>query len=185
MMPTPETGSAADQRTDLRTAALGVVLAPVLFAAACFAFPYSFALRWYREHREHTFRLLMKSRGRLVSWQEFMLSMQASGGTCIEERFSPKGPVRYWWTAESVSLESPYRIVDWFTMRKGREAEPFIRWCRERYTGADGGRAVLVDAPLVPRSQIYRVWAECRSEASKAQWVEVAPPEIVPPGPGQ
>jgi hypothetical protein len=184
-MTTQDTESTPGQRTDIFTAALGIVLVPVLCGAACFAFPYSIALRWYREHREHSFRLLMKSQGRLVSWQEFLRTMQTAGGTCIEERFSPKGPVRYWWTPESVSLESPHRIVDWFTMRKGRESEPFIYWCRRRYTGADEGSAILVDTTLVPRNQIYIVWAECRSEASKARWVEVAPPEIVPHGPWQ
>jgi hypothetical protein len=184
-MPIPDTECTPGQRTDLVTAALGIALIPVLCVAACFAFPYGIALRWFREHREHTFRLLMKSQGRLVSWQEFQRAMQTSGGTCIEERFSPRGPVRYWWTPESVSLESPFRIVDWFTMRKGRDSEPFIHWCRGRYTGADAGSAILVDTTLVPRSQIYIVWAECRSEASKARWVEVAPPEIVPRRPGQ
>ena len=43
-----------------------------------------------------------------------------NGGTCIEEKFSPKGPVRFWWTPENVHRESPHEIIDWFTMRKGR-----------------------------------------------------------------
>jgi len=184
-MPMPEAENVPDHRTDPLTALLGIAMVPVLAAAACFAYPYSIALRWYRQHREHSFRLLMKSRGRLVTWQEFLRAMETAGGTCIEERFSPKGPIRYWWTPESLRLESPYHIVDWFTMRKGRDAEPFIHWCRRRYTGAEEGSAILVDTTLVPRSQIYTVWAECRSDASKARWVEVAPPEIVPRKAGQ
>ena len=106
--------------------------------------------------------------------------MHEKGGTCIEEWFSPKGPVRFWWTPENVYRESPFEIIDWFTMRKGRRAEPFIRWCRDRYTNADGGSAVLVDAPFVPKREIYTLWAECRSDAAAARWVEVAPPEIAP-----
>jgi len=65
-------------------------------------------------------------------------------------------------------------------MRKGRQYEPFVRWCRARYTSADGGSAVLVDTPLVPRREIYALWSQCRSDAMKAQWIEVAPPEILP-----
>ena len=70
-------------------------------------------------------------------------------------------------------------------MRKGRRGEQFVYWCRQRYTSADQGSAVLVDTALVPRREIYALWSECRSESSKARWVEVAPPEILPHRPGQ
>ncbi len=164
---------------------LEVVMIPVLAAGACLAIPFGFLTRWTRQHREHQLRMLMKSRGRLITWQELLRAMRDEGGTCIEERFSPKGPVRFWWTPEDVHRESPYAIIDWFTMRKGRGAEPFIRWCRERYTSADGGSAVLVDTPFVPKKDIYALWADCRSDATPGRWVEVAPPEIVPHKPGQ
>jgi hypothetical protein len=157
-----------------------VLLVPVFAGLALLAVPYIFILGWARQHREHCFRMRMKSRGRLMPWAEFLRAMRDSGGTCIEERFSPKGPVRFWWTPENVHRESPYPIIDWFTMRKGRQAEPFIHWCRERYTGANDGKAVLVDTGLVARRDIYALWSECRSNAATAQWVEVAPPEIVP-----
>jgi hypothetical protein len=162
------------------TTALGVLLVPVFALLALVAVPYIVLLRWARQHREHRFRMRMKSRGRLMPWAEFLRAMRGEGGTCIEERFSPKGPVRFWWTSENVCGESPYPIIDWFTMRKGRHAEPFIRWCRERYTGADYGRAKLVDTGLVAHRDIYALWSECRSDASASRWVEVAPPEIVP-----
>jgi hypothetical protein len=164
---------------------LEVLMIPVLAVGACLAIPFGFLTRWMRQHREHKLRLLMKSRGRLIPWADLLRAMHEQGGTCIEERFSPKGPVRFWWTPENVYCESPYEIIDWFTMRKGRGAEPFIRWCRERYTNPNGGSAVLVDAPFVPKREIYALWAECRSEATPARWVEVAPPEIVPHKPGQ
>jgi hypothetical protein len=127
----------------------------------------------------------MKSRGRLIAWPEFVRAMHERGGTCLEEKFSPKGPVRFWWTPEDVQRESPHEIIDWFTMRKGRQYVPFVHWCRARYTSADGGSAVLVDAPLAPRREIYALWSECRSDAAKAKWIEVAPPEILPHKPGE
>jgi hypothetical protein len=182
--PEPASREERKQSSTLAAAVLGVLMVPVAVVGAALVIPIHFATRWTRQHGEHKLRLLMKSRGRLINWQEFLRRMREEGGTCIEERFSPRGPVRFWWTPENVGHESPYAIIDWFTMRKGRGAEPFIRWCRERYTSADSGSAVLVDAPLVPRREIYTVWTECRSETSKARWVEIAPPEIVPHRPG-
>jgi hypothetical protein len=185
-MRTPGTASQPEQKhsSTLTGAILGVLMIPVAVVGAAVVIPIHFVTRWARQHGEHKLRMLMKSRGRLITWQEFLRAMREQGGTCIEERFSPKGPVRFWWTPENVYRESPYEIIDWFTMRKGRRAEPFIRWCRERYTSAEGGSAVLVDTPLVPKREIYTVWTECRSETAKARWVEVAPPEIVPQRPG-
>jgi len=190
-MQTPETQSMREMRPS--TAFLGVVtgvlLAPLLAAAACVGVPYIFGLGWMRQHGEHRFRMRMKARGKLMPWAEFVRTMRgkggsggtgSAGGTCIEERFSPRGPVRFWWTPEDVHGQSPYPIIDWFTMRKGRGAEPFIRWCRERYTRADGTGAVLVDTGLVSHRDIYALWSECRSHGEESRWVEVAPPEIVP-----
>ena len=139
---------------------------------ACFAIPYTFILRWLRLHGEHKFRMLMRSRGRLITWPDLLRAMHETGGTCIEERFSPKGPVRFWWTREDVHRESPHEIIDWFTMRKGRRCEQFVHWCRERYTSAEAGSAVLVDTPLVPKREIYALWSECRSDAMTAELIE-------------
>ena len=120
-----------------------------------------------------------------MPWPELVRAMRETGGTCIEEKFSTKGPVRFWWTQEDVYRESPYEIIDWFTMRKGFKGLEFAHWCRARYTHADKGSAVLVDTGLVSKRVIYAMWSECRSDANKARWVEVAPPEILPPVPDQ
>lgn len=186
-MQTPVTERTQEQKrfAGYLGAILGLLLIPVLLLGACFAIPYTFVLRWMRQHREHKFKLLMKSQGRLKPWPDLLRELREAGGTCIEERFSPKGPIRLWWTQEDVYRESPYEIIDWFTMRKGRGAEPFIHWCRARYTSADTGNAVLVDTALVAKREIYTLWSECRSEAKTARWVEVAPPEILPRRPGQ
>ena len=181
-MQEPETERALDEKAPghYLGAIFAVLLIPVLLIGACLAIPFKFVWRWMREHREHRFRMLMKSRGRLITWQDLLREVHDAGGTCIEERFSPKGPVRFWWTQEDVYRESPHEIIDWFTMRKGFRGEQFVQWCRGRYTSADGGSAVLVDTPLVPKREIYALWSECRSEAMTARWVEVAPPEILP-----
>jgi len=187
-MQTRGTGSAQKQPSSppaLTGALMGVAILPVLFVGACLAVPYTWGTRWLRLHSEHKLRLLMKSQGRLMTWPEFVRAMHEQGGTCIEEKFTAKGPVRFWWTPEDVHAQSPHEIIDWFTMRKGRKFEPFVHWCRARYTSVDAGSAMLVDTPLVPSREIYTLWSECRSDAMKAQWIEVAPPEILPHKSGQ
>jgi hypothetical protein len=179
-MQTQGTERAQKQPSTLVDAAMGVAMIPVLFVGACLAIPFTVGARWLRLHGEHKFRVLIKSRGRMITWPEFVRDLHERGGTCIEEKFTAKGPVRFWWTPDDVRRESPHEIGDWFTMRKGRQHEPFVHWCRARYTSADAGSAVLVDTPLVPRREIYALWSECRSDAMKAQWIEVAPPEILP-----
>ncbi len=181
-MQMPESRNVPDSKPGTRAFAwvLGLFLVPFLFLGACFAAPYLLVLRWRQQRREDALKSLMKSRGRFISWQEFVRAMRESGGTCIEERFSAKGPVRFWWTPENVYDKSPHASIDWFTMRKGGRYVPFIHWCRDRYTRAEGGAAVLVETWGVPKKEIYALWAECRPEANKARWIEVAPPEIVP-----
>ena len=158
----------------------GILLLPIVAVGACFVVPYILVHRWLRGRREAAFKRRMRAQGRLMAWTEFRRAMRNGGGTCIEEKFSAKGPVRLWWTPEVVEKESPHAIIDWFTMRKGRQHEPFVHWCRARYTSADGGSAVLVDASLAPKREIYTLWSECRSDAARARWIEVAPPEILP-----
>jgi hypothetical protein len=185
-MQMPEFANLRDrkQRAGALAWILGLVLVPFLFLGACFAAPYVLFMRWRQQHREDRLKSQMKSQGRFMAWAEFQRTMRESGGTCIEERFSAKGPVRFWWTPENVYSESPQEIIDWFTMRKGGRYVPFVLWCRERYTRADGGSAIMVETWGVPKKEIYALWAECRPESGKelnrARWIEVAPPEIVP-----
>lgn len=185
-MQMPETENLRQQKrgTGVFAWIFGLLLVPFLFIGACFAAPYVFAMRWRQQHREDALKKLMKSRGRFMAWADFQRTMRESGGTCIEERFSAKGPVRFWWTPENVYGESPHAIIDWFTMRKGGRFVPFVLWCRERYTGADGGSAIMVETWGVPKKEIYALWAKCRPESGKdsnrARWIEVAPPEILP-----
>jgi hypothetical protein len=116
----------------------------------------------------------------MMAWTDFRRAMRAGGGTCIEEKFSAKGPVRLWWTPEDVERESPHEIKDWFTMRKGGRFVPFVDWCRRRYTDGETGSAALVDTGWISKEEIFAAWSECKSKENAAGWIEVAPPEIVP-----
>ena len=90
---------------------LGLLMVPFLFIGACFAAPYVLVMRWRQQRREDKLKSLMKSQGRFMGWAEFQRTMRESGGTCIEERFSAKGPVRFWWTQENVYSESPHESL--------------------------------------------------------------------------
>lgn len=180
-MRTPELERVPGQKqpSTASSVVLGVAIMPVLLAGAGLAVSSATVLRWVRRREEHSLRAAMKRQGRVLSWAGFLDKMRSAGGTCIEERFSPKGPVRFWWTQQDLFAESPYRIIDWFTMQKGGAATPFVHWCRGRYTSA-GGSALLVDTRGVGKKEIYALWSECRSESCAAHWVEIAPPEILP-----
>jgi len=164
---------------------VAILLVPIAAIGACFGIPYTVGNRWLRGHREAAFRRQMRSQGRMIAWAEFRRAMRAGGGTCIEEKFSPHGPVRLWWTPEEVEKESPYEIIDWFTMRKGGRFVPFVDWCRRRYTDGETGSAVLVDTAWIAKEEIFAAWSECKSKENAARWIEVAPPEIVPRRAGQ
>jgi hypothetical protein len=181
MMQAPETGREVAQRqpSTASSVVLGVAMMPVLLVGAGLAVSSATVLRWKRKYEENSLRSMMKEQGRILTWAEFVERMHSSGGTCIEERYSPKGPVRFWWTGENVYSESPHRIIDWFTMQKGGPAAPFVNWCRQRYTGSEG-MAALVDTRGIGKKEIYALWSECRSLSGVARWVEVAPPEILP-----
>jgi len=180
-MRTPEFRRAPEQNQPSTTSSvlMGVAMMPVLLVGAGIALSSANVLRWMRGYQENNLRSASKAQGRLIAWSEFLERMRALGGTCIEEKFSPKGPVRFWWTPDDLYAESPHRIIDWFTMQKGGEGAPFVHWCREQYTG-ERGSAFLVDTRGVGRKEIYALWSECRSQSCKAQWVEVAPSEILP-----
>ena len=94
MMQMPETENLRQQKQGAGVLAwiLGLLMVPFLFLGACFAAPYLLVLRWRQQHREDALKKLMKSRERFMGWAEFAQAMRESGGTCIEERFSAKGP---------------------------------------------------------------------------------------------
>jgi hypothetical protein len=51
-----------------------------------------------------------------MTWSGFRCALEQNRGTFIEERYSFKGPVRWWWTSENFYTECCYPSVDWLTM---------------------------------------------------------------------
>lgn len=79
-----------------------------------------------------------------MEWARFIGEMKDGHGTLIVERFSFKGPIRMWWTADNIYDLCPYPLADWATMVYDTDYDAVRDWCHERYTSATAS-ALLVD----------------------------------------
>ena len=152
-------------------------LIPVLFIVAGASIPYALVAMHVQRRRERAFRTQMEALGRLMNWSDFLSALRESRGTFIKERYSFKGPVRWWWTSEDFYDVCPYPTVDWLTMHRDESFRPLAEWCRQRYTSPHGGRAFLVAADGVPKEEIRALRSELESDSATARWIEVPPPE--------
>jgi hypothetical protein len=112
-----------------------------------------------------------------MEWSDFVHALDETRGTAILERYSFKGPVRWWWTSENIYDACPYPTVDWVTMLD-ESFLPFAEWCRQRYTSPERGQAFLVG--LGPKEESHSLWSRLQStETGPERWIEVVPPEGV------
>jgi hypothetical protein len=124
--------------------AAGVLLLPLLFAGAALSIPYTAVSRRLRARRERQFTRSMRTSGRTMEWAHFIREMRDGNGTLIVERFSFKGPIRMWWTADNVYELCQYPLVDWLTMANDTDFDLLKDWGHERYTGTTAS-ALLVE----------------------------------------
>ena len=118
-------------------------LVPLMFVAAAVSIPYTKIRRVTMARREDRFMESTKLSGRVMSWSDFVRELDQGNGTLIVERFSFKGPIRLWWTADNVYERCPYPLVDWLTMAKDATFDPVRDWCRANYTGVTGEGRLL------------------------------------------
>jgi hypothetical protein len=156
---------------------LSLLLVPLLFIGAGISIPFSLVYRRIQRQREHRFRLELAALGRIIGWKDLMQAVDEARGTVIEERYSLKGPVRWWWTPEIVRDLSPYETADWFTMLKGNSFRPFAVWCRQRYTSLDQGHALLVATDGAPINEVRALWSRLTAESGHRNFILVVPPE--------
>jgi hypothetical protein len=154
-----------------------LLLLPVLFLAGAISVPISLACGRIQRRRELAFRKLMQTRGRAIEWEIFRQAIAENRGTLVEERYSFKGPVRWWWVTENVYDICPQPLVDWMTMANGPGFRPTAVWFRERYTNPNDGRAFLVVTQGVDREEIRSLRSQLESESGTIRWIEVVPPE--------
>jgi hypothetical protein len=112
-----------------------------------------------------------------MTWPDFVHAMNEGRGTLIREKYSLKGPDRWWWSSEDVYAESPYPAVDWLTMLMDNPFPEFSEWCRHRYSGAEAGKALLVDPESVSESALKSFKSRLQFESGVVRWIEVAPPK--------
>jgi hypothetical protein len=149
---------------------------PILFVLAGLSLPYALVARRIQRRRERAFCGQMKARGRLVEWPECQRAMDEGRGTLIIERYSSKGPVRWWWTWENFYDVCPYAPLESLTWIPQEESyRPFAEWCRQRYTSPDGGCALLVSTSEITAKKSDVL------ESGTARWINVIPPESLRP----
>lgn len=129
-----------------REVLLGVIALPLFLViaplAAAISIPYTRISRRRQNEREDKFREDMKAVNRTMEWPDFKSKLSHGKGTLIVERFSFKGPVRYWWIDEDVYEKCPFPLVDWLTLCRS-EYDHVREWFGTQYLN-DEGQALLV-----------------------------------------
>jgi len=154
-----------------------LLLVPVLLLAGAASVPVSFVAVRIQRRRELAFRKQMLERGRIMEWAAFRQAIAEDKGTLIEERYSFKGPVRWWWTSENVYEICPHPIVDWMTMLNSSSFRATTEWFRLRYTDPSAGRAFLVATDSAPREEKLTLHSQLESESGTVRWIEVPTPK--------
>jgi hypothetical protein len=171
------TGREAGKRPPEIGLPLSLLMIPVLFIAAGLSIPVTLVVARVRRRRERAFRRRMQASSRITEWSDFVRALDENRGTLIEERYSLKGPVRWWWTSEDVYQVCPHTMVDWMTMLDDPSFRPVAEWFRQRYTSPEIGQAVLVSTEGVPREEVHVLRSRLKSELGTVRWIEVVPPE--------
>jgi hypothetical protein len=111
-----------------------------------------------------------------MAWPDFVEAADKNRGTFIVERYSLKGPVRWWWTSEDLYSLSPYPTVDWLTLVRDKNFNPFLEWCRREYTSPDEGHGLLVDVGHLSKDEHDSFMSRLNADSGDLRWIEVAPP---------
>ena len=154
-----------------------LLLIPVLLLAGAVSVPISSVAARIRRRRERAFRERMLQCGRIMGWAEFQAAIAKNDGTLIEERYSFKGPVRWWWNADNVYEICPHPMVDWMAMLNNPTFRATTEWFHHQYTDPEKGRAFLVVTDRAVRDEIRAIRSELKSESGRVRWIEVAPPK--------
>jgi hypothetical protein len=116
---------------------------PLLLIAGLVSIPVIPVLWAYYTVRETHFARRMKLAGRGVSEPEWAAALENRRGTLIEEWFSEKGPVRYWWTEDDIPSVAPFAwTASGFEASIDREYDEFALWCHTNYFANNKARFV-------------------------------------------
>jgi hypothetical protein len=138
--------------------AWSVVLVPLLFIVGGLSIPYSFCNRYLSARRERDFSKAMLGCNRTIPWPAFVTEMNSGVGTLILESASSKGPVRWWWTSQTLSTTLSGLVCGGDSRVGWKELEE--RWhaadkaAEEEFTGSTG-TALLVLGTLQQRQELF------------------------------
>jgi hypothetical protein len=153
---------------------LSLLLIPILIIAGGLSVPHVIVARSIRRRRERVFQGRIRAAGRVMEWSDLIRAVDETRGTIIEERYSLKGPVRWWWTAEDPHELCPHVASNW----RDESFRSFSEWCQERYTSIHAGRALLIATVGVPEEEIRSLQSRLRSQLGTNRLVEVVVPEF-------
>jgi hypothetical protein len=152
---------------------------PALAIAAVLSIPISMVAMALQKKREQSFKDQMRAARRVIAQRDFEQVLQEGRGTVIVERYSLKGPIRWWWTSENLYDICPYPLVTWFEKMPDDECyRPLAEWCQREYTSSEQGRALLVDLASRRGEGKTDRNALC---SGRLKWFEVAPTEKLRP----
>jgi hypothetical protein len=154
-----------------------LLMIPVLLFAGAVSVPVSLVSVRIQRRRDLAFRKQMLERGRIIEWARFLQAIAEDKGTLLEERYSLKGPVRWWWTSENVYEICPHPMVDWMTTLNDPSFRPTIEWFRQWYTDPSEGRAFLVVTDSAAQEELRAFRSQLECESGSVRWIEVVPPE--------
>jgi hypothetical protein len=121
-----------------------ILFLPMLFFAAAVSVPVGAVAQWRSARSERRFRSEMEVVGRTLDWQQFIQQLYSVNGTLIVERFSFKGPIRWWWTGENVFELCPSPLADWLSMSSDEKLRAGAEWCWTRFVGPNGEAKLVI-----------------------------------------
>lgn len=135
----------------------------VLFVAAACSIPITWLFRLSQAQQLRRLLVQMRTRDRVLQWDEFRSLVVEKQGTVIGESLSIKGPFRLWWTPQDVPALSPHPCnADTVPPYFEPEFAPFSKWCVMHYINLEEGSAKLVDVPKAEWKTLESVLANAR-----------------------
>jgi hypothetical protein len=81
---------------------------PLFLIVVALSYPYTAIMTRYIRYKERRFIRELESANRVMDWPLFAKALEQKRGSLIEEWFSTKGPVRYWWVDDNIPATTPH-----------------------------------------------------------------------------
>jgi hypothetical protein len=130
---------------------VALLLVLVLLILMVVSIPGGLLYQFWLRRSERRLRVRLAGTGRFLDWADVEARLTAGEGTLLIEHFSPKGPIREWWTPDNLIAGAPAPLPTSFqTPLADGEVErlqEYAEACRTRYTDVGLGSAMLTQVP--------------------------------------